>query len=114
MEKVKLPPLPDEVYALAESVAEAYQLLYGNHDSISTLRLLLARKDELRRFTMGWQAHYSDPTVQQAAKALERDVKTLLDELSLNRFQDRFYPPTGSTTSQVAEELYLLLFPDDA
>ena len=112
VEKKKTPALPDEIGALAESVAEAYWLLYGGHDSISTLDVLLNRKVELLSHTEG-QADYPVP-VQRAVDALERDVQDLLDELSLNRFQDRLYPPAEKTTSEVAEELHRLLFPDDA
>ena len=112
VEKKKTPALPDEIGALAESVAEAYWLLYGVHDSISTLDVLLNRKVELLSLTEG-QADYPVP-VQRAVDALKRDVQDLLDELSLNRFQDRLYPPAEKTTSEVAEELHRLLFPDDA
>ena len=107
------PDLPGEISALAESLAEAYWLLYGEHDSIEALNLLLAQKTALQRLLNG-PAREAESDVGRAVDRLTSDIKRLLDDLGPTRFQDRIYPPDGRLTSQVAEELYLSLFPDEA
>ena len=108
------PDLPDEISASAESVAEAHWLLYGEHDSVGTLDLLLARKSDLRHHVLNGSSGDDESDVGRAIVQLTSDVKRLLDELRLNRFQERIYPPDGRLTSQVADELHLSLFPDEA
>ena len=106
------PDLPGEVSVAGEVVAEAYWLLYGEHDPIESLDLLLARKADLRHVPNDSDKK-AKSGVGRAVSRLTSDVKRLLDELRLNRFQDRTYPPDGRLTSQVADELCLSLFPDE-
>ena len=108
-----LPELPDEISASVESIAEAYRLLYGEHDSVATLDLLLARKSDLGR-VLNRSTEEADTNVRKAIDELSRDVERLLDELGVNRFQDRVYPSDVRLTSQVAEELRRFLLPDEA
>ena len=105
VEELHRPDLPGEISASAEVVAEAHWLLYGEHDSIETLNLLLARKTDLRH-VLNDSDKEVESDVGRAVDWLISDVKRLLDELRLNRFQDRIYPPDGRLTSQVADKLY--------
>ena len=56
----------------------------------------------------------SQAATERVIVRLTSDGKRLLDELRLNRFKGRTYPPDERLTSQVADELQLSLFPDEA
>ena len=113
IEEGNLLDLPDEINASVESVAEAYRLLYGEHDSVATLDLLLARKSDLRH-VLNESTDEADTNVRKAIDELSWDVEQLLEELGVNRFQDRFYRSDVRLTSQIAEELRRFLLPDEA
>ena len=104
---------PTQSALVPGSVAEAHWLLFGEHDSVGTLDLLLARQANLRHVLNGSSGD-DESDVGRAIVQLTSDIKRLLDELRLNRFKDRTYPPDGRLTSQVADELQLSLFPDEA